>query len=517
MLMHDYLILNVAIAVGFILAKIMLHFPKISHSHKLKFSRGVFITTIGMFFVMPLIKFSTHSHFQLGPMIRTVSDGFMSPHKVIAQEMIHVGVASSSLPINTIMLILLSMGVAVFLSKYIKDIIYLYKIKKQAYRKHKINKIHVLFSENINTPFCWSFLNNYYIALPNHYLEKYDDLKLALRHELQHIRQSDTHWLHLLLLIKALCFWNPFMKLWIYWLDETQEFSCDEAIVVAKKTSPVAYAQCLINAASGYLPQGALGIHGLSKSILYRRVNMVFNLTQSKTKKLVMACVYVGALVVTTSAAYAINGQSDVTPLSKQQVEKIIQQSNFNPSFQISATPEVVKEINNIRSSEQAQSFISDSLQRMKKYQPYIQSELTKNNMPHELLAIPLVESGYQPLPPNVNPVQAAGVWQFIPKTAQKFGLVINGDRDDRMDTTLSTKAALAYLTQIHAQFNNWGLAVVSYEFGENNIAQLSKATKSSDVWTMARSPEAPKTMKQFVATFDASLIIMKNPSILTS
>jgi len=141
--------------------------------------------------------------------------------------------------------------------------------------------------------------------------------------------------------------------------------------------------------------------------------------------------------------------------------------------------------------------------------------QLDKNNMPYELLAIPLVESGYQVLPPNINPVEAAGIWQIIPQTPQKYDLVINGRRDDRMDTERSTQGALAYLTKLHTQFNNWGLAVSSYEIGEKNVANLIQQTGSKNVWTLARSPQAPKDLGQFLATFDASLIIMKNPEIL--
>ena len=251
---------------------------------------------------------------------------------------------------------------------------------------------------------------------------------------------------------------------------------------------------------------------------------MVFNLKNAKTNVLSLIGVCLGSLLFTTSAAFAVDQQSNitqsgvtnVTPLTTQQVAELIKKSNFDKSFQISATPEVVSEINNIRNSDRAQTFISDSLQRMKKYQPIIQDALSKNNLPFELLAIPLVESGYQPLKANVNPVQAAGIWQFIPETAKNFGLVINGSRDDRLNTKLSTEAALSYLTAIHSKRNNnWGLTVLGYEFGEDNVSNYVKAVGSNDVWTVVRSSEVPSSMKQFLAKFNAFLIIMKNPSIL--
>jgi membrane-bound lytic murein transglycosylase D len=151
----------------------------------------------------------------------------------------------------------------------------------------------------------------------------------------------------------------------------------------------------------------------------------------------------------------------------------------------------------------------------MKKYQPFIQEELQKKGMPKDLLAVPLVESGYRPLDQSKNPVLAAGIWQIIPETGKRLGLVINENQDDRLDTALSTKAALTYLNANHEQFNDWRLAVIAYEIGENNTDQLIQKTGSRDAWVLARSSDAPESLKKFIAMFDAALIIVHNPSLI--
>jgi soluble lytic murein transglycosylase-like protein len=135
--------------------------------------------------------------------------------------------------------------------------------------------------------------------------------------------------------------------------------------------------------------------------------------------------------------------------------------------------------------------------------------------MPNELLAVPLVESGYKPLDQSKNPVLAAGIWQIVPTTAKLFGLIINTTRDDRLNTSLSTKAALAYLNATHTQFNNWRLAIIAYEIGEDTTKKLIKKVGSRDAWVLARSTIAPKSLKKFLAMFDAELIIMYNPSLI--
>jgi beta-lactamase regulating signal transducer with metallopeptidase domain len=467
-----------------------------------------------------MIPSSYHSNFQLAPILKITSATFLQPHGIINEKITQIGSTQSFFSMNMVFMIIFIASVGLFLGRYIKNLFALEKLQKDSFCLHKINNVKILFSDTAEIPFCWSILKKHYIAIPNSFLEKNDDLKLAIRHELQHIRQGDTHWLHFLMIIKSFCFWNPFMRLWINWLDKLQEFSCDESIVIHKKTSPVAYAQCLVNSVSdtfknGRLPQGALGIHGLSKSVLYRRVNMLLSYNKSKTRKLAIIAAYVISFFTVMTTAYAFNGSSSMALLSTQQVATIIKKSHLDKSFQISATPEVVNEINNIRSSDQARLFMHQSLQRMKHYQPVIQVGLKKAAMPNDLLVVPLVESGYRPLDQSKNPVHAAGIWQFIPETARHFGLIVNAERDDRLDAQLSTKAALALLQAMYAQFGNWKLAFVAYEIGEKSTEQLIKDTGSHDAWVLARSSTAPESLKKAIAMFDAALIIMHNPSLI--
>ncbi len=175
---------------------------------------------------------------------------------------------------------------------------------------------------------------------------------------------------------------------------------------------------------------------------------------------------------------------------------------------------EVIAEINNIRDSKQARSYMISSLDRMKKYKPYIEAQLKNNDMPNNLLALPLVESGYNA--DEKSAMLATGIWQFIPSTAKRFDLTVNSQRDDRLDTQLSTQAALSYLKTLHSQFHDWKLAVIAYEIGEKNTEQLIHATGSRDPWVLAQSPSAPKELKKFIPMFDASVIIMNNPELVT-
>ena len=46
-------------------------------------------------------------------------------------------------------------------------------------------------------------------------------------------------------------------------------------------------------------------------------------------------------------------------------------------------------------------------------------------------MAIPFAESGYRNLPQEVNAVRAAGLWQFVPGTARRYGMRVDDELDD--------------------------------------------------------------------------------------
>ena len=56
----------------------------------------------------------------------------------------------------------------------------------------------------------------------------------------------------------------------------------------------------------------------------------------------------------------------------------------------------------------------------------------------------------------------------------------------------------------------------MAYEIGAITTEQLIHATGSRDAWTLARSPAAPKELTRFLATLDAAIIIMHNPTLLS-
>ncbi|BBA37203.1 putative membrane-bound lytic murein transglycosylase [Methylocaldum marinum] len=130
-----------------------------------------------------------------------------------------------------------------------------------------------------------------------------------------------------------------------------------------------------------------------------------------------------------------------------------------------------------------------DRVQR--RAEPFLYSivkQFEKNDVPGELALLPVIESAFQP--EAVSPAKAAGLWQFIPSTGRRYGLIQNRSYDGRRDVYASTRAAIKYLKKLHSDFNgDWLLAIAAYNCGEGAVARAIKKNearnKPTDFWSL--------------------------------
>lgn len=153
-------------------------------------------------------------------------------------------------------------------------------------------------------------------------------------------------------------------------------------------------------------------------------------------------------------------------------------------------------------------------LERLGKYGPMIQQKLAERDMPQDLIWLATIESG---LDPNAySSADAAGLWQFIEETGERYGLEVSTYVDERRDPVAATDAALDYLNELNERFNgSWYLAAAGYNTGENRVERIANeragGEMSDDVfWRIAK--HLPSETRDYVPVMLAMGHIGKNP-----
>jgi membrane-bound lytic murein transglycosylase D len=105
---------------------------------------------------------------------------------------------------------------------------------------------------------------------------------------------------------------------------------------------------------------------------------------------------------------------------------------------------------------------------------PDVKRAFSAEGVPPQLVWQAEAESSFNPA--ARSPVGAAGLYQFMPATAQQFGLRLSPE-DERLDALKNARAAAKYLKLLHARFGNWPLAFAAYNCGEGRVSKTLRST----------------------------------------
>ncbi len=177
-------------------------------------------------------------------------------------------------------------------------------------------------------------------------------------------------------------------------------------------------------------------------------------------------------------------------------------------SIPLTLNRHVEREIKSFQTQER-ETFLA-AYERSGLYRSIILEQLRQAGMPEELSWLPVVESWFKVR--AFSRARALGMWQFIPSTGYRFGLRRTSWFDERMDPVKSTRAALAYLGELHELFGDWTTALAAYNCGEARVLRVIKQQRLSyfdQFWDLYEL--LPNETRRFVPRFLATVAILQD------
>lgn len=382
----------------------------------------------------------------------------------------------------------------------------------------RLGSVHILVSDEAGVPFSFR-RGGAFIVVPTEYLASSVQLRMALRHEFQHHRNGDTRWNHFSEVLRAFYFWNPLLHWLLAQVAHLQELACDEHVVGHHRYSARAYGRCLIEAAESAVRSRTMlaGTAGMASSLnsatLKRRLQMLLEHRKEKGRPVPVFAVVVLSMVVAW-VCYASESAVQKRELSLAEATQYAAQTAETTSIPLEMNDLVLKWLNYLIATPEGQEWMQKIRERMPYYRRMIEGKIQRRQLPMELIAIPMVESGFNNEAVSPPPAKAAGIWQFVEGTAIRFGLRVQPELsiDERKTPPLATEAALDYLEFLVSKFKgDWRLAFKGYNEGENRVDRLIARYGTRDPWELERRD----TLDGYLPKVIAMILVLRNPGLV--
>ncbi len=234
---------------------------------------------------------------------------------------------AAATPAGQAALAVLLFGGLLCLAGLVRSVVTLRRVVGQAHRWRRIGRVELRLSDTVTVPFSTRGLRRRIVVLPSSMLERAGDLRIALGHEFQHLRQGDVEWEIGLALLRPFLFWNPAFHIWKHQVEELRELACDRQVLARRRYDVAAYCDCLLRVChEGLRRRRLIAIEppvvalvrtegrlfgARPAALLRRRMLSVIEGRAERHPRLAVAVLAGPALAVTLTAAVAIQRPGD--------------------------------------------------------------------------------------------------------------------------------------------------------------------------------------------------------------
>ena len=169
----------------------------------------------------------------------------------------------------------------------------------------------------------------------------------------------------------------------------------------------------------------------------------------------------------------------------------------------------VVKHFKDQYTTEKGKRYLEATMKRSVPYRQFIEEQLRKEELPRELLFLPVIESGYHSK--AVSKAGAVGIWQFMRNSVGGYNIRIDDWIDERQDPWKASIAAVKKLKWNFKYYEDWCLALAAYNCGVGSLNKAIKKAGKKDYWYLADNGFLAKETRLYVPKFLAVSDILSN------
>ena len=223
--------------------------------------------------------------------------------------------------------VLFAGGICLFAARFLIEAWRVHRLIKHSFLMRKIGKIDIRLTDQAVIPFSTLGISRYHIVLPSTLLSRENDVRVAVSHEVQHIRQGDLFWEVFLEVMRPIFFWNPFFYFWKSEVERLRELACDQQVLAHSTFGVRDYCECLLRVCKDSLspnrknqilmpsvPFAKLSsarVGTSSAQFLKFRVRSILGVRAERQNDLKTAILALPVLVTVTFGAFAFQEKSD--------------------------------------------------------------------------------------------------------------------------------------------------------------------------------------------------------------
>ncbi|MFT3766532.1 MAG: transglycosylase SLT domain-containing protein [Minicystis sp.] len=189
------------------------------------------------------------------------------------------------------------------------------------------------------------------------------------------------------------------------------------------------------------------------------------------------------------------------------------------PDLPIPISQRTMRFVAYFATEEKGRQAFAERFRRAGRYRAHIEQALRDTELPEDLLWLAAILSGFEPQ--ATSPKGAAGLFQFMPETAARYGLSQSEWVDERRSIPRATQAAVVHLRELFDRYGQWDLSLAAYNMGYENldeaIEKLKKrrsprdANKPFELKDLAEARLIPRETASFVPQVQAFAIVAAN------